>query len=207
MVGAGDLGRVLYDCVARSWSGSLFCRWRRRALWNLAALLHVAWTLAFASALNPPLLHFATMYLGVWRCPLMHWCRLVQMASLAWRSCPLSTSRLWSHTVTWGRLAKRGCAARSRWPEGRLCQRCSEERCCNSCCNHYGHPCSCTGWLCWHLSCLGWCDLAPSTSRGAHEAVAGWFASHASKRPAGYRPSPVPCHRRERRWLCCALPV
>ena len=39
--------------------------------------------------------------------------------------------------------------------------------------------------VCWHLSCLGGCDLAPSTGRGAHEAVAGWFASHASKLPAG----------------------
>ena len=25
---------------------------------------------------------------------------------------------------------------------------------------------------------------------------------HASKLPAGYRPSPVPCHRRDCRWLC-----
>ena len=63
-------------------------------------------------------------------------------------------------------------------------------------------PCSSTGWLCWHFSCLRGCDLAPSTGRGAHEAVAGWFASHASKLQARYRPSMVPCHRRDCRWLC-----
>ena len=49
---------------------------------------------------------------------------------------------------------------------------------------------------------LGGCDLAPSTGRVAHEAVAGWFASHASKLLPGYRPSPMPCHRRDRGWLC-----
>ena len=123
------------------------------------------------------------------------------------RSCPLWTSWLWSHAVTRGRLAKQGSADGSRWPERRLCQLCSEQRCRDSCCNHYGHPCSCTGWLFWHLSCLGGCDLAPSTGRGALEAVARWFAPHASKRPAGYRPSLVPCHRRDRWWLCWALPV
>ena len=31
-----------------------------------------------------------------------------------------------------------------------------------------------------------------SPGRGAHETVAGWFASHASKLPAVYRPSLVP---------------
>ena len=66
MVSAGDLGRILYDCVARSWSGSLFMLQvaqmflvesrAESARSFLAALLHVAWSLAFASAFETPAL-------------------------------------------------------------------------------------------------------------------------------------------------------
>ena len=81
MVSAGDLGRILYDCVARSWSGSLCCRWRRRALWKRAQRLRVL--SSPLPPLKPPTLNFAAMYLSDWQCPPMHWCRLVQIASLA----------------------------------------------------------------------------------------------------------------------------
>ena len=61
MVSTGDLDRILCDCVARSWSGSLLqiaqmCIVGSRAVAAhafLAALLNVAWILAFTSVLDP----------------------------------------------------------------------------------------------------------------------------------------------------------
>ena len=60
MVSAGDLGRIMYDCVARSWSGQSLlqvaqtCLAETRAEAVCSFLLHVAWTLTFASAFESP---------------------------------------------------------------------------------------------------------------------------------------------------------